>query len=43
MNKLQKPVKLLKEQFVIPYYCLRPAEGVTIYAQVILVLDGFPA
>lgn len=41
---LQKPVKLLKEeQFVIPCYCLRPAEGVTIYAQVILVLNGFPA
>ena len=39
---LQEPVKLLKiEQFVLLYYRLLPAEGVTIYTQVTLVLNGF--
>ena len=41
---LQKPVKLLKkEKVVLPYYRLPPVEGVTIYTQVMLVLNRFPA
>ena len=41
---LQEPVKLLNmEQFELLYYRLLLVEGVTIYIQVTLVLNGFPA
>ena len=41
---LKEPVKLLNmEQFEYLYYRLLPVEGITIYAQVTLVLNSFPA
>ena len=41
---LQEPVKLLNmEQFELLYYRLLPVESVTVYTQVTLVLNGFPA
>ena len=41
---LQEPVKLQKkEKVVLPYYRLPPVEGITIYTQVMLVLNGFTA
>ena len=39
---LQEPVKLFKkDHLVIIYYGLLPVEGVTIYTQVMLVLNDF--
>ena len=41
---LQGPVKLLNmEQLELLYYRLLPVDCVTIYTQVALVLNGFPA
>ena len=44
VSMLQEPIKLLNiEQFELLYYRLLSVEGVTIYKQVTLVLNGFPA